>query len=145
MAKCSGGGSFCRNFDRAVGLPRGANDGLNDPGEGDPVDLGDVWCPRLEDLDESSLPSATKELAICSSQDSLPPGDTYLRGIRRGANPQIRRPPWNARRYLRYLWAIPLVKNANANARESTLGGWTGEIAITNYGVLVFWLFVGVA
>jgi hypothetical protein len=125
IAKCSGGGSFCRNFNRAVGLPRGAKEGLKDPGEGDPGDPEDVCCPRLEGLDESSVPSAAEELAVCGAQVSLTPEDTHLRGIRRGANPQIRRPPWNARRYLRYLWAIPLAKNAKA--RESTLGRLTGE------------------
>lgn len=61
IASRSGGGSFCRNLSLAVGLPRGAKDGLNN--------FGDASCPGLlEALDEPSPPSPIGESAINSPQ-----------------------------------------------------------------------------
>jgi hypothetical protein len=96
---CKGGGNLCRNLGRIVGLPRGANEGLDGVEDGSSSWLG-ILCGSSP---PSPVVQVNKLNDTCDLQASV-----YLLNRRREANPRRPRTPWNAEGYLQRQPAMPI-------------------------------------
>jgi hypothetical protein len=122
---CRWAGELWRNFRRTVGLPRGANEGLEE--------LEDVCGSRLEVAWESSPASPIEQVSDLAFTVEWCLA-TNLRDTQRAGSPQIWRTPWSVERYLKWSKAIPTFsptnKRRNCLGVEVEVSSWTNEQSV---------------